>query len=54
VTLLVQDTQRAGFAEGMDLGVAYLLVNGMRDEAVAQKVELVSGRKESHCSRGRR
>ena len=31
----------------MDLGVAYLLVNGMRDEAVAQKVELVSGRKES-------
>ena len=47
MTLLVQDTQRAGFAEGMDLGVAYLLVNGMRDEAVAQKVELVSGRKES-------
>ena len=31
----------------MDLGIAYLLVSGMRDEAVADKVELVSGRKES-------
>ena len=31
----------------MDLGVAYLLVGKMRDEAVAGRVELVSGRKES-------
>ena len=43
----MQDTRREGYGEGMDLGVAYLLVNGMRHEAVAQKVELVSGRKES-------
>ena len=47
----MQDTRREGHGEGMDLGVAYLLVNGMRDEAVAQKVELVSGRKESESWR---
>ena len=46
VTLLVQDKQREGYGEGMDLGVSYLLIEAVRDEAAADRVMLVSGRKE--------
>ena len=45
-TLFFQ-TNAEGFGEGCDLGLAYCTLAQLRDEAVAQRVELVSGRKES-------
>ena len=45
-TLLCQD-EREGYGEGLDLGVTYLTLKQMRDEAVAERVQLVSGRKET-------
>lgn len=46
MTLLCQD-EREGYGEGLDLGVAYLTLGCLRDEAVAERVELVSGRNET-------
>jgi hypothetical protein len=46
ITLLVQ-ANTPGFGEGLDLGMTYLAIGAMRDEAVAERVELVSGRKET-------
>jgi hypothetical protein len=46
LTLLVQDEQ-AGFGEGLDLGVTYLTIEAARNEARAERLELVSGRKET-------
>ena len=43
ITLLCQD-ERKGFGEGIDLGLNYLLLESARDEALADRVELVSGR----------
>lgn len=45
-TLLVQDEQK-GFGEGLDLGVTYLYLTVMRDEMLADRVEIVSGRNET-------
>ena len=44
VTLQMQDES---MGEGMDLGVSWLMVREMRDEAVADRLEAVSGRKET-------
>ena len=42
VTMLVQD-EKKGWGEGMDIGVAWLAVKEMRDEACAERLEIVSG-----------
>lgn len=46
VTLLSQ-FEGHGFGEGLDLGIAYILIGGMRDELKADRVEIISGRGES-------
>ena len=48
LTLLVQDEHKGlGFGEGLDLGVTYLYLTVMRDEMLADRVEIVSGRNET-------
>ena len=42
VTMLVQD-EKDGWGEGLDIGVAWLAVKEMRDEACAERLEVVSG-----------
>jgi len=42
VTLLVQD-EKAGWGEGLDIGLAYMAIREMRDEALADRLEVVSG-----------
>ena len=42
VTMLVQD-EKEGWGEGLDIGVAWLAVKEMRDEACAERLEVVSG-----------
>ena len=44
---LVCQAEYEGFGEGIDLGLNYLLLTAARDEAVADRVEIVSGRGES-------
>lgn len=39
--------EREGYGEGLDLGICYLTMGVARDEAVADRVELMSGRKET-------
>ena len=46
VTLIHQE-EREGFGEGLDLGVSFLVLTVMRDEARADRLELVSGAKGS-------
>ena len=46
ITILCQDNPQ-GYGEGMDLGEAFVSVEAMRDEAIADRVELVSGRGDS-------
>ena len=43
MTTVCQDTTE-GYGEGIDLGMNYLMITGARDEATADRVELVSGR----------
>ena len=43
VTTVCQDTAE-GFGEGIDLGLNHLMIEGARNEATAERVELVSGR----------
>ena len=43
LTLLVQDAQE-GWGEGLDIGVSHLNMQAMRDEARAERLEVVSGR----------
>ena len=43
LTLLTQ-AETDGFGEGIDLGLNYLLIGAMRDEAVADRLEVISGR----------
>ena len=48
LTLLVQDEHKGlGFGEGLDLGVTYLYLTLMRDEMLADRVEILSGRNET-------
>ena len=42
MTTVCQDTTE-GCGEGIDLGMNYLMITGARDEATADRVELVSG-----------
>ena len=42
VTLLVQDAKQ-GWGEGLDIGLAFMAIKEMRDEAVADRLEVVSG-----------
>jgi hypothetical protein len=46
LTTVCQDTLD-GFGEGIDLGLNFLLITAARDEATADRVELVSGRGET-------
>ena len=54
ITLVVQ-AEKPNYGEGLDLGLTYLALTAMRDELRADRVEVVSGRKEgevwkvSHC-----
>ena len=48
VTLVCQEEHK-GFGEGIDLGLNYLLLTAARDEACADRVEIVSGRGESEA-----
>ena len=43
VTTVCQDSPK-GFGEGIDLGLNHLIITDMRDEALADRVEIVSGR----------
>ena len=43
VTLLIQD-EKKGWGEGLDIGVSHMSIEAMRDEAVADVVEVLSGR----------
>ena len=41
-TMLVQD-EKAGWGEGLDIGMAWLAIKEMRDEACAERLEVISG-----------
>ena len=42
VTVLIQD-EKEGWGEGLDIGAAYTAISEMRDEATADRLEVVSG-----------
>ena len=46
---MVSQSETKGFGEGIDLGLNYLLITVARDEALADRVELVSGRGDSEA-----